>query len=206
MDGFGVDLQRTISSSSARRSLVSSRMMPAPAAARESGRRARNSCAFLACCALRDHAPPPPRRTCALALRGRLQHIENGIELLAGSPSAAATLPARNSPASMARVGVAHVFEHRGQRLGGIQIVVQAVVETPARLPPCAPPAPRSRPPGYLSVSRRSLKLRSRSIAVAADFQPVESEIQLLAVRHRRQQIADRLRAHSPCASRSRSV
>ena len=46
---------------------------------------------------------------------------------------------------------------------------------------------------GKLSVSSRSLKLRSRSMAEGG-LQPVEGEIQRLAVRHRGQQVADGFR------------
>ena len=47
---------------------------------------------------------------------------------------------------------------------------------------------------GNVSVSSRSLKLRSRSMAMARGLQAVEGEVQLLAVRHRRQQVADGFR------------
>ena len=77
-------------------------------------------------------------------------------------------------------VGVAHVFENRRQRLGGIQIVVQAVGERLRR-----PAAVRAAicsftPSANRSVSRRSLKLRSRSIAVAADFSPSKVKLSCL--------------------------
>ncbi len=44
----------------------------------------------------------------------------------------------------------------------------------------CAPEFFRSRPSGYLSVSRRSLKFRSRSIAVAAAFNPSKVKLSFL--------------------------
>ena len=69
-------------------------------------------------------------------------------------------------------VGVANVFENRRQGFGRVQVVVQALVERPRRRRGRARPPARSTPSGYWSVSSRSLKLRSRSMAVAADFSP----------------------------------
>ena len=77
-------------------------------------------------------------------------------------------------------VGVAHVFKKRRQRLGRVQIVVQAFFEALRGRRRSAPPASRSCLPGYLSVSRRSLKFRSRSIAVAAAFSPSKVKFSFL--------------------------
>ncbi len=87
-----------------------------------------------------------------------------------------------------------HVFEHRRQGFGGIQVVVHALFKLADGFP---------RALGQFFVASRaeawsrpdaSSKSRSRSMLRAAAFKTFKGEIQLLAIRDGSQQVADRLR------------
>ena len=138
----------------------------------ESDRSARKSRFFLACVSLGDqrlHLRVGKSDFCCAraAARRKCSRISSSRS------SAAATFPARNSPASMAVLASRTYSNSRGQRLGRVQIVVQALFElrraAAVRFSAISSFDALGR---NLSVSRRSLKLRRRSMAVAAAFNP----------------------------------
>ena len=190
MHGFGVNLQRSISfSSDAGLGVFQNDALLAAIAARIWSARAKSR-AFLAAVRSAIRAS-----TSASAdwprLRGGLQHVEDGIEALQEIERGRATLPARNSPESMALLASRTYSKTAARASAVFRSSFMAVGESA-----CGGGGARGqllvrRLRRKRSVSRRSLKLRRRSMAVAARFQAVEREVELLAVGHRGQQVAD---------------
>ena len=122
-------------------SLVSSRMMPSSSSSSRIRSGARNCAPSWPACAPRSALPPPHRKPTAL-LRARPQHIENRIEAVEECARRPHILGAKFARIH-GDVGFAEIFEHRAQRFGRIQIVIQALAELLLRLPPSALPSSR---------------------------------------------------------------
>ena len=122
----------------------------------------------------------PRRRTAAPALHGGLRARRRWNRSVREIRARPAALPARNSPASMA-VLVSRTYSKTAASASAVFRSSSRLVDECLRAPaPCARPAARSRLRRNLSVSRRSLKLRSRSMAVAADFSPSNVKLSFL--------------------------
>ena len=186
----------SISSSSARRPWCLPERCPAPGAARGSGRRARNSRAFLA--AVRSAISASTSASAELAgLRAGLAARRRRSRSGSRKSSAAARIAGAELARIHGAVGVAHVFEDRGQRLGGVQVVVQAVAECLRRPRRCAPASCSFDALGEAVGFQAQLEIAQALDGGGGRFQPVEGEVERLAIGHRGQQVADGLRRDS---------
>ena len=148
--------------------------------------------AFLAAC-VRRCALRPPRRRAPPLLRGGRQHVEDRVEPVEQFQRRRRRCRRGTRPHPW-RVLVSRTYSKTAASASAVFRSSSSASSNASRgLRGARQRRDRCGPRGNLSVSRRSLKLRSRSMEVAAAFEPVEGEVQLLAIRHRGQQIAHRL-------------
>ncbi len=187
-------------------SLVSSRIMPwAARLARISSARAKLR-AFLAAVRSRDQRLRFRHRIVRGAGRGGgFQYVENAIEAVEECEGAGA-VAGKELAGIHGGVGVANIFEHGGQGFGGIEIVVQGFVESLEARPPCGPTSSGFRPSANFAGFQAQFVVAQTVDGSCGGFQAVEGEVQLLAIGHRREQVADRLPARSPCARIAQGV